>query len=120
MIKNWCTLIPLIILFTFWLVWPVRLDAADNPEFLEGVMPLLSRAGCNQGPCHGSLHGRGGFRLSLRGEDSAFDYLAIVKNSGMRRIDTVNPESSLLLKKAIGEIPHEVVKDLIETRKVIS
>ncbi|NBT63070.1 MAG: hypothetical protein EBT02_15010, partial [Planctomycetia bacterium] len=107
MIKNWCTLIPLIILFIFWVVWPVRLHAADNPEFLEGVMPLLSRAGCNQGPCHGSLHGRGGFRLSLRGEDSAFDYLAIVKNSGMRRIDNANPESSLLLKKAIGEIPHE-------------
>jgi len=107
MIKNWCILIPLIILFIFWVVWPVRLHAADNPEFLEGVMPLLSRAGCNQGPCHGSLHGRGGFRLSLRGEDSAFDYLAIVKNSGMRRIDNANPESSLLLKKAIGEIPHE-------------
>lgn len=107
MIKNWCTYIPLIILFTSYEVWPVRLHAADNPEFLEGVMPLLSRAGCNQGPCHGSLHGRGGFRLSLRGEDSAFDYLAIVKHSGMRRIDTANPESSLLLKKAIGEIPHE-------------
>lgn len=107
MIKNWCTYIPLIILFTSYEVWPARLHAADNPEFLEGVMPLLSRAGCNQGPCHGSLHGRGGFRLSLRGEDSAFDYLAIVKHSGMRRIDTANPESSLLLKKAIGEIPHE-------------
>jgi len=76
-------------------------------DFLTEVMPLISKAGCNQGPCHGSLNGRGGFKLSLRGEDPAFDHLAIVKQSGMRRVDLVNSDASLLLKKAIGEVPHE-------------
>jgi hypothetical protein len=107
MVKNWDGLLLVMITLTACVCWPSRLIAAENTEFLDDVMPLLSRAGCNQGPCHGSLHGRGGFRLSLRGEDSAFDYLAIVKTAGMRRVDTVNPEASLLLKKAIGEIPHE-------------
>ena len=106
MMKNSYRLL-LIIILSAWGGWPSLLLAGDNLEFLDNVMPLLSRAGCNQGPCHGSLHGRGGFRLSLRGEDSAFDYLSIVKHAGMRRIDTGNPEASLLLKKAIGEIPHE-------------
>ena len=81
--------------------------AFERNDFLSDVMPLISRAGCNQGPCHGSLNGRGGFRLSLRGEDPAFDYSSIVKGAGKRRVDVIDPEESLLLKKAIGEIPHE-------------
>jgi len=95
------------IIYSAWVGWPDFLYAGYHQKFLDSVMPLLSRAGCNQGPCHGSLHGKGGFRLSLRGDDSAFDYLAIVKHARMRRVDTTNSGSSLLLKKAIGEIPHE-------------
>ncbi|NBR05264.1 MAG: DUF1549 domain-containing protein [Planctomycetes bacterium] len=107
MIENWYGKLLLMLMLPALVGWPSRLFAADKSVFLDDVMPLLSRAGCNQGPCHGSLHGRGGFRLSLRGEDSAFDFLAIVKHGGMRRVDITTPDSSLLLKKAIGEIPHE-------------
>ena len=32
---------------------------------------LLAKAGCNMGACHGNLNGKGGFRLSLRGDDPA-------------------------------------------------
>ena len=41
----------------------------DDVSFRHDVMPVLSRAGCNQGACHGNLNGKGGFKLSLRGED---------------------------------------------------
>ena len=107
MIKNCGRILISMTLFSAWLGWPIFIFAEQNLDFLGNVMPLLIRAGCNQGPCQGSLHGRGGFRLSLRGEDPAFDYFAIVNHAGMRRVDTANPSSSLLLKKAIGEIPHE-------------
>ena len=41
--------------------------AADVPSFNTDVMPLLTKAGCNQGACHGKGNGQNGFRLSLRG-----------------------------------------------------
>ena len=42
--------------------------AAQPPvSYRNEVMAVLSRAGCNQGICHGNLNGRGGFKLSLRG-----------------------------------------------------
>ncbi len=43
-------------------------------SYRTDIVPLLSKAGCNMGACHGNLNGKGGFRLSLRGEDPAFDY----------------------------------------------
>jgi hypothetical protein len=37
--------------------------------FVEQVLPILSRAGCNGGACHASQHGKGGFTLSVMGYD---------------------------------------------------
>ena len=31
-------------------------------DFIRDVAPILSKAGCNGGKCHGSFQGRGGFR----------------------------------------------------------
>ena len=45
---------------------PARADEA-RPSFLNEVVPVLTRAGCNQGACHGKGAGQNGFRLSLRG-----------------------------------------------------
>ena len=47
------------------------------PSFREDIIPLLTRAGCNQGACHGKLAGQNGFRLSLRGfaPDEDFDQI---------------------------------------------
>ena len=42
-------------------------------SYRHDVVALLSKAGCNMGACHGNLNGKGGFRLSLRGDDPAFD-----------------------------------------------
>ena len=40
-------------------------------SYRADVAPVLSKAGCNMGACHGNLSGKGGFRLSLRGDDPA-------------------------------------------------
>src|SRR5688572_21756926 len=59
----------------------------DKPvEFTREIIPILTRAGCNQGACHGAQHGRGGFKLSLLGFDSLFDHAQIVQSPEGRRI----------------------------------
>ena len=62
-------------------------------------MPVLTRAGCNQGGCHGAASGKGGFKLSLLGYDPESDYDAIAHWGGGRRVTRTHPENSLLLRK---------------------
>ena len=52
-------------------------EAEREPGFIQDVVPILTKAGCNAGSCHGSFQGRGGLRLSLLGCDPAADYEAI-------------------------------------------
>ena len=79
----------------------MQLPAAEPPySFRHEVMPVLSRAGCNAGACHGYSLGKNGFKLSLRGADPEPDYLAIAKDSLGRRVNFQSPEASLLLAKA--------------------
>ncbi len=68
--------------------------------FATDVMPWLTQAGCNSGACHGAAIGRGGFRLSLYGQDPAGDYERIVRELEGRRVNVTDPEASLLLRKA--------------------
>ncbi|MEL6108640.1 MAG: DUF1549 and DUF1553 domain-containing protein [Planctomycetota bacterium] len=69
-------------------------------------MPVLSKAGCNLGTCHGNLNGKGGLRLSLRGQTPEFDHQSLVLAARGRRIDIGAPEQSLILRKAVGSLPH--------------
>src|SRR5262249_30741567 len=62
--------------------------------------------GCNAASCHGSFQGRGGFRLSLFGHDSDMDYLALTHDVLGRRIQQNNPDQSLILLKASGQVSH--------------
>jgi hypothetical protein len=81
---------------------------AESPvRFGTEVMAVLSRAGCNQGTCHGALNGKNGFKLSLRGEDPAFDYAALTRDTLGRRANPLRPAESLLLRKATTLTPHE-------------
>ncbi len=48
-------------------------------SFRHEVMPVLSRAGCNAGACHGYSLGKNGFKLSLRGSDPELDFPAITQ-----------------------------------------
>jgi hypothetical protein len=80
---------------------------AESVSFRNEVMPVLSRAGCNQGACHGNLNGKGGFKLSLRGEDATFDVAALTRGMHARRTDSLRADESLILRKATGRVPHE-------------
>lgn len=79
----------------------------ERIDFERHVMGLFSKAGCNNGSCHGSFQGKGGFRLSLFGYDPHMDFNAVVRDGAGRRLDTTNPGQSLLLRKAAGQMPHE-------------
>src|SRR5690606_7419724 len=81
--------------------------AADAPSFRHEVIPILSRAGCNGGGCHGALAGKGGFRLSLFGYDPEADYRAITRDALGRRIELGEPGRSLLLAKPTTALPHK-------------
>ncbi len=75
-------------------------------EFSIDVMSVLSKAGCNAGTCHGNLNGKGGLKLSLRGQDPLDDYHTLVFASRGRRVTVNAPAESLLLKKATAQVPH--------------
>ncbi|MFM8273278.1 MAG: DUF1549 domain-containing protein [Gemmata sp.] len=82
-------------------------SAADEPvSFAREVEPVLTKAGCNGGGCHGAQHGRGGFKLSLFGFDPAFDHLQIVQSNEGRRVVPSNPEQSILLAKPALVMEH--------------
>jgi hypothetical protein len=80
---------------------------AETPvSFTREIIPILTRAGCNQGACHGSQHGKGGFHLSLLGFDPSFDYQEIVQSAEGRRVVLSDPESSILLLKPTLTLEH--------------
>ena len=73
------------------------------PSFVNDVVPVFTRFGCNQGSCHGKGAGQNGFRLSLRGYAPEQDHDWLTREFVSRRIDPVDPESSsLLLRKPAG------------------
>lgn len=84
-----------------------RLATAETPSFLNDVVPVLTKQGCNQGACHGKGAGQNGFRLSLRGYAPEQDHASLTREFAARRIDPAMPERSLLLLKATGQTPHE-------------
>ncbi len=85
---------------------------AREPSFELDVVPILSKAGCNGGGCHGAIAGKEGFRLSLFGYDPAADFLAITRDARGRRIDPASPGASLLLTKPTMALPHKGGKRL--------
>ncbi|MDG3002629.1 DUF1549 and DUF1553 domain-containing protein [Paludisphaera mucosa] len=81
-------------------------DPSIAVTFERDVEPILTRAGCNAGACHGKASGQNGFKLSLLGFDPEFDHVAIAREAGGRRILRARPEQSLFLQKATAELPH--------------
>lgn len=79
----------------------------DRPvSFKLDVMPVLTKAGCNTGSCHGAARGKDGFNLSLFGYDPDGDFYRITREQPGRRVDLAVAESSLLVEKAVGAVPH--------------
>src|SRR5438067_7145479 len=81
--------------------------SAQQVSFRNDIMAVLSKAGCNQGTCHGNQNGKNGFKLSLRGEDPEYDFLALTRDTLGRRTDALRPAESLMLMKATASVPHE-------------
>src|SRR5687768_3696193 len=93
--------------FTFCCALFFCFTARGEISFRNDVMPLLSKAGCNTGPCHGNANGKASFKLSLRGEDAALDFAALTRDQFARRVNPLAPEQSLLLMKPTTELAHE-------------
>jgi WD40 repeat protein/mono/diheme cytochrome c family protein len=82
------------------------LNSPATVDFMHDVNPILSRLGCNAGTCHGSAQGKNGFKLSLRGYDPLFDVRALVDDNASRHVSVASPESSMMLAKPTGAVPH--------------
>lgn len=104
------------------LVRAAEFESADGPklsriDFDRHVQPLLNRASCNAGACHGARNGQDGFRLSLFSGSPTADYQAVIA-----RINTKDPDSSLLLRKGTAELKHaggaRIVRDSWEYRLI--
>lgn len=75
-------------------------------SFEHEVLPILTKARCNSGGCHGKAEGQAGFKLSLFGFDANADYEAIVRSGRGRRVMLASPERSLLTLKGTATLPH--------------
>lgn len=85
----------------------VETSSGGRPwDFAQDVVPILTRAGCNTGACHGKADGQNGFHLSLFGYDPEGDHQAVTRDAGGRRLTRLDPARSLLLEKATGRVPH--------------
>ncbi len=85
----------------------VELSGVDEPvNFTNQIVPIFTKFGCNGGGCHGKLAGQNGFRLSLLGSEPLEDYEHLVRESRGRRLFPAAPDTSLLLTKSVGTVPH--------------
>ncbi len=107
--KIRCSLVALVAL-----ALPVFATERERPlSFVNDVVPILTKAGCNAGACHAKAGmGQRGFRLSLLGFEPQEDYEHIVKEGKGRRVFPVAPEQSLLVLKAANIVPHGGGKQL--------
>src|SRR5579875_723473 len=54
-------------------------------SFRNHVLPVMTKMGCNSGPCHGAAAGKNGFKLTLRGYDPVIDYYTLTHQAIGRR-----------------------------------
>lgn len=96
---------------------PLKISGIIQPtpvSFEQQMIPLLTKAGCNSGGCHGKAEGQNGFKLSIFGFDTEADYQSLVSESRGRRIRSSAPSDSLLYTKATARVSHGGGKRLTE------
>lgn len=95
-------------------------NSPPSLNFQNDIVPIFTKFSCNSGGCHGKSGGQNGFALSLLGFEPGDDYQYVVKESRGRRVFPGSPDQSLLLQKAVGEVPHgggvRIQKDSYEYR----
>ena len=94
------------------------LDEKRSFSFARDIGGILTKKGCNTSSCHGGVKGQGGFKLSLNALYPRDDYKWIVEGGTYQvltdevageknpRVDSENPEQSLLLQKPTMQVPH--------------
>ena len=88
------------------------------PSFALDLEGIFTRQGCSDSHCHGSVKGRGGFKLSSQAGNPREDHRWIVRGGTFQiysqesagpetpRIRPEKPEESLLLLKPTLQVPH--------------
>ena len=88
-------------------------------SFARDIGAVLTKRGCNSSECHGSVKGKGGFKLSLDALNPRDDHAWIVEGGTYQvltaepaepikpRINLDEPENSLLLLKPTLSVPHQ-------------
>ncbi|MDE2964583.1 MAG: hypothetical protein OXU26_11765, partial [Acidobacteriota bacterium] len=88
------------------------------PSFALDLEGIFTRKGCNDSHCHGSVKGRGGFKLSSQAGNPREDHRWIARGGTFQiyslesagpeapRIRPEKPEESLLLMKPTLQVPH--------------
>src|SRR5690242_1153360 len=92
--------------FSLLVLFPLVLSAQTKVTYLRDVAPVLNKAGCTSGTCHGAAKGKNGFKLSLRGYDPQFDYEALLYDLSGRRFNRADPARSLMLAKPTQQVAH--------------
>jgi hypothetical protein len=88
---------------------PVEVKNFTSPfvwSFRNQVLPVMTKMGCNSGPCHGAAAGKNGFKLTLRGFDPVTDYYTLTHQAIGRRTNRLEPAKSLILLKPTLTIEH--------------
>ncbi|MCP5539174.1 MAG: DUF1553 domain-containing protein [Akkermansiaceae bacterium] len=107
--RPWSRLVPGFLLA---LSAPLFSSAEETPakkplNFVNDIVPILTKADCNTGACHAkAITGQRGFLLSLLGFEPELDYEQIVKSGRGRRVFPPAPDQSLLMLKAANIVPH--------------
>jgi hypothetical protein len=103
---HWSIISGLVLIFAT-TVTAQNAPSAKPISFANDVMPILAKAGCNAGACHGAASGKKGFKVSLRGYDPSTDYVTLTRGTEARRLTFNDPAQSLLVLKPTGMVPHE-------------
>ena len=78
---------------------PVEVRGLKQPtpiSFEHQILPILTKASCNSGGCHGKAEGQNGFKLSVFGFDPQADYQALVMEGRGRRLFAAAPDTACL------------------------
>jgi hypothetical protein len=76
-----------------------RASAIEPLRFRDDVLPVLTKAGCNTGKCHGAASGKDGFRLSLLGYDPEGDHHRLTREVVGRRTTGKAPGEAFILAR---------------------
>ena len=99
----------------------IRVEGSQEKRpfsFAQDIGGIFTKKGCNSGDCHGSVKGKGGFKLSMNALYPHDDYRWITEGGAYQvltaeaggekipRINLKEPEKSLLLQKPTFAVPH--------------